>query len=288
MFYPLLCKHYFSRLFMAGWALVLMSFGGASINAGLAEHSSTIIVQSTTSTANSGLYDYLLPLFTKDSDIQVHVVAVGTGQAIKNAHHCDGDVLLVHAKSAEEQFVADGYGVQRFDLMFNDFIIVGPATDPATLGEAKTIDEAMHKLHSAKNVFVSRGDDSGTHKKERALWASADLSPLAHSGEWYREVGAGMGATLNAAIGMDAYTIADRATWISFRNKADHTIVFEGDAALMNQYGVIAVNPQHCPSVNAEASQTFIDWLLADAGQAAIRDFSVDGHRLFTPNATKP
>lgn len=287
LFYRLLrnlgfCRH---RQWIAA---VLLSLSGLSINAGLAEHSSTIIVQSTTSTANSGLYDHLLPLFTKDSGVQVHVVAVGTGQAIKNARHCDGDVLLVHAKSAEERFVAEGYGVQRFDLMFNDFIVIGPTADPAALGEAETIDEVMHRLHSAGKIFVSRGDDSGTHKKERALWAAADLSPLAHSGKWYREVGAGMGATLNAAIGMDAYTITDRATWVSFRNKADHTIVFEGDAALLNQYGVIAVNPQHCPTVNAEASETFIDWLLADVGQAAIRDFSVDGHRLFTPNAAKP
>jgi tungstate transport system substrate-binding protein len=203
----------------------------------------SIILQSTTSTANSGLYEYLLPMFTGKTGIRVNVVAVGTGQAIKNAVNGDGDVLLVHAKTAEEKFVADGYGVERFDVMYNDFIIVGPPTDPAKVAGTKDAVSALKAIAESKAIFVSRGDKSGTHKKEKQLWQAAGVNPTGESGTWYRETGSGMGATLNAAVGMDAYTMTDRGTWISFKNKGDFLILVEGDNALFNQYGVILVSP---------------------------------------------
>jgi tungstate transport system substrate-binding protein len=245
----------------------------------------SILVQSTTSTANSGLYDYLLPLFKADSGITVNVVPVGTGQAIKNAQNCDGDVLLVHAKAAEEKFVAEGYGVKRFDLMYNDFIIVGPPSDPAGIGGTKDATAALQKIAAAKATIASRGDDSGTDKKEKALWKTAGVDPKAASGTWYRETGSGMGATLNAGVGMGAYVMTDRATWLSFKNKADFNIQVEGDKALFNQYGVILINPAKCPSVKADLGQQFVDWLVSEKGQTAIGAFQVDGQQLFFPNA---
>ncbi|MDR9392729.1 MAG: substrate-binding domain-containing protein [Roseovarius sp.] len=251
----------------------------------LALGSGAIIVQSTTSTANSGLYDHLLPMFEEETGIDVNVVAVGTGQAIRNARNCDGDVLLVHAKPAEEKFVADGMGVSRTDLMYNDFVIVGPADDPAGVTGMTDAQDALSRIASAKAGFASRGDDSGTHKKEMSLWADTDADPAAASGDWYRETGSGMGATLNTGIGMGAYVMTDRATWISFANKQDYEIHVEGDEDLFNQYGVIPVNPDACPSVNIEAAQTFADWLLSDAGQDAIGAYMVDGQQLFFPNA---
>jgi tungstate transport system substrate-binding protein len=248
----------------------------------------SILLQSTTSTANSGLYDYILPLFREKTGIKVNVVAVGTGQAIKNAQNGDGDVLLVHAKSAEEQFVAEGYGVQRFDVMYNDFIIVGPASDPAGIAGLKDAAIALKQIALAKAGFASRGDNSGTHKKEMSLWQTAAVDPTAASGTWYRETGSGMGATLNAAVGMDAYTLTDRGTWISFKNKGDFQIVVEGDANLFNQYGVILVNPERHPHVKATDGQAFIDWILSDEGQAAITSYRLDGQQLFFPNARRP
>jgi tungstate transport system substrate-binding protein len=245
----------------------------------------SILVQSTTSTQNSGLYGYLLPLFKADSGITVNVVAVGTGQAIKNAQNCDADVLLVHAKPAEEKFVADGYGVKRFDLMYNDFVIVGPASDPAGIAGGKDAAAALKTIAANKALFASRGDNSGTHKAEKALWKTAGLDPTGASGGWYRETGSGMGATLNAGVGMGAYVLTDRATWISFKNKGDFKIAVEGDKALFNQYGVILVNKDKCPTVKAELGQQFIDWLLSPKGQDAIRGFQVDGQQLFFPNA---
>lgn len=247
----------------------------------------SIIVQSTTSTANSGLYDYLLPLFQDKSGIQVNVVAVGTGQAIKNAQNCDGDVLLVHAKVAEEKFVEAGFGTTRTDLMYNDFVIVGPDADPAGVEGMNDVQGALAKISETGALFASRGDDSGTHKKEVALWADAGVDPTAASGEWYRETGSGMGATLNAGIGMGAYVMTDRATWISFDNKQDYAIKVEGDDDLFNQYGVIPVNPAKCPSVNAEAAKAFSDWLISDEGQNAIAAYKVSEQQLFFPNAPK-
>jgi tungstate transport system substrate-binding protein len=245
----------------------------------------SIIVQSTTSTANSGLYDYILPTFTDKTGITVNVVAVGTGQAIKNAQNGDGDVLLVHAKSAEEAFVAEGYGVERFDVMYNDFIIVGPPSDPAGIAGMKDAAAAFRKIADEKAVFASRGDNSGTHKKERQLWQEAGVDPAAASGQWYRETGSGMGATLNTAVGMSAYTMTDRGTWISFGNKGDYKILVEGAPNLFNQYGVILVNPEKHPRVKAAEGQAFIDWLLSDEGQQAIASYQLDGQQLFFPNA---
>lgn len=245
----------------------------------------SIIVQSTTSTANSGLYDYLLPMFQDASGVQVNVVAVGTGQAIRNAQNCDGDVLLVHAKPAEEKFVAEGYGTVRTDLMYNDFVIVGPEADPAGVAGMTDVQAALSKIAESEALFASRGDDSGTHKKELSLWASSGVDPSAASGAWYRETGSGMGATLNAGIGMGAYVMTDRATWISFANKQDYQIRVEGDDDMFNQYGVIPVNPDKCPSVNVEAAQAFADWLVSAEGQSAIAGYKVADQQLFFPNA---
>lgn len=244
-----------------------------------------IIVQSTTSTENSGLFDAILPVFTQEHGVDVRVVAVGTGQAIRNAENGDGDVLLVHAKPAEERFVAEGHGLTRQDVMYNDFVIVGPADDPAQLAGANSAADAMSAIAKASAVFASRGDDSGTHKAELRLWSSAGIDAAAASGQWYRETGAGMGATLNTGIAMGAYVLTDRATWIAFGNKQDHRIAFEGDPALFNQYGVILVNPARHSNVKAQEGQSFIDWLLGARGQAAIAAYTVDGQQLFFPNA---
>ncbi|MCZ7599176.1 MAG: substrate-binding domain-containing protein [Gammaproteobacteria bacterium] len=245
----------------------------------------SIIVQSTTSTANSGLFDDILPKFTEKTGITVHVVAVGTGRAIKNAANGDGDVLMVHAKPAEEKFVADGFGVERFDVMYNDFVIVGPAADPAGLKDASNVTDAMQKIAAAEAPFASRGDDSGTHKKEQALWKDAGIDVESASGQWYRETGSGMGATLNTAVGMGAYALTDRGTWISFKNRGDLEIVYEGDENLFNQYGVILVNPEKHGHVKAEEGQAFIDWILGEEGQDAIASYVLDGQQLFFPNA---
>jgi len=249
-------------------------------------HSSeSILLQSTTSTANSGLYDYLLPIYEQQSGIRVNVVAVGTGQAIRNATNCDADVLLVHAKSAELQFVADGYGVQRLDLMYNDFVVVGPASDPAGVATASDISELMQRLAGEASIFASRGDNSGTHKKELSLWAESGIDPAQIGVARYRETGSGMGATLNVAVGMQAYTLTDRATWLNFKNRRSHRILFDGDPLLFNQYGIIMVNPEHCPKVKTLAAQNFIDWITSPAGQAQIGAWQVNGEQLFYPNA---
>ncbi|MCB1753566.1 MAG: substrate-binding domain-containing protein [Gammaproteobacteria bacterium] len=247
----------------------------------------SIIVQSTTSTANSGLYDEILPMFQDKTGIRVDVVAVGTGQAIKNAMNGDGDVLLVHAKPAEEKFVADGFGVERFDVMYNDFVIVGPSSDPAGIRGMQDAKAALKKIAGSKALFASRGDNSGTHKKEVALWKAAGIDPTGASGTWYRETGSGMGATLNTASGMSAYTLTDRGTWISFKNRGDLRILAEGDADLFNQYGVILVNPAKHPHVKADLGQAFIDWILSDAGQNAIAGYKLEGQQLFFPNARR-
>ena len=245
-----------------------------------------IVLQSTTSTQNSGLFDHLLPSFQKQTDIAVRVVAVGTGQALKNAQNGDGDVLLVHAKAAEEQFVADGWGVQRYDVMYNDFVIVGPANDPAKLSGLRDAPAALKKLAETQAIFVSRGDASGTHKKEQALWKAADIDPTTASGSWYRETGSGMGATLNTAVGMTGYTLTDRGTWISFQNKADFQVLVESDPQLLNQYGVILVNPAKHPHVKAAQGQQFIDWLLGPHGQESIAGHRIGDQQLFFPNAS--
>lgn len=271
---------YSRRIVLSAIAAAVTAFAGPAF-AG----DKFITVQSTTSTQNSGLLDYLLPKFTEKTGIEVHVVAVGTGQAIKNARNGDGDVLLVHAKSAEEKFVADGEGVKRFDLMYNDFVVVGPSADPAKVGGMKDAVAALQKIAAASAPFASRGDDSGTHKKEKSLWKAAGVDIAAASGGWYRETGSGMGATLNAGVGMGAYVLTDRATWISFKNKGDFKIQVEGDKSLFNQYGIILVNPEKHKNVKVEWGQAFVDWMLGKEGQAAIAAYKVDGQQLFFPNA---
>jgi len=244
-----------------------------------------IVLQSTTSTENSGLLAHLLPLFTKKTGIEVRVVAVGTGQAIKNARNGDGDVLLVHDTASEGRFVAEGWGVQRYDLMFNDFILVGPLHDPAYVAGEKDVVAAFKRIAGTKAPFVSRGDDSGTHKAELRLWKEAGIDVKAASGTWYREIGQGMGATLNTAIGMDAYVLTDRPTWSAFKNRANHALMVEGNKKLFNQYGLILVNPAKHPNVRAAEGQTFIDWLVSKEGQEAIASFQINGEQQFFPNA---
>ena len=270
---------------LIGWILLCAGvLAGAATNAA---DDSFIILQSTTSTRNSGLFDYLLPMYEAQSGVEVRAVAVGTGQALKNARNGDGDVLLVHAKSAEEEFVAAGFGIERFDLMYNDFVIVGPAADPAGINGSRDAVAALKAIADAGATFASRGDDSGTHKKELALWQAAGVEPGVASGTWYRETGSGMGATLNVATGTHGYCLTDRATWISFANKQDFRIHVEGDPQLFNQYGLIVVNPAVHPRVKHAAAQAFVDWLVSDAGQAAIAAFRVDGKQLFYPNAKR-
>ncbi len=245
----------------------------------------SLILQSTTSTANSGLYTYLLPVLERDTGVKVNVVAVGTGQAIKNAQNCDGDVLLVHAKAAEEQFIAQGYGVERFDVMYNDFVIIGPPGDPADIRSEKQVVNGLQKIAGSKSIFLSRGDNSGTHKKELSLWKASGVDPVVASGAWYRETGSGMGATLNVAVEMNAYAMTDRGTWISFGNRQDFEILLSGDNDLFNQYGVMMVNPERCANMNAQAAEKLIDWILSDKGQDLIASYQLQGQQLFFPNA---
>ena len=273
------------RAFLALAAAAILAAIGP--NARAAPESRFIVVQSTTSTRNSGLYDHILPMFTGKTGIEVRVVAVGTGQAIRNAANGDGDVLLVHSRFAEEKFVADGYGVARFDVMYNDFVIIGPTSDPAGVAGMTDAVAALTKIAEAEATFASRGDDSGTHKAELGLWKAAGIDVQAASGSWYRETGSGMGTTLNIGIGMGAYVMTDRATWIAFGNKGVHRIAVEGDPRLFNQYGIILVNPEKHPNVRADLGQRFVDWVLSREGQAAIASFTVDGRQLFFPNATR-
>jgi tungstate transport system substrate-binding protein len=246
-----------------------------------------IVVQSTTSTEQSGLFGHILPLFEEQTGIDVRVVAVGTGQAIKNARNGDGDVLFVHSKPDEEKFVGDGFGVKRFDVMYNDFVVVGPKGDPAGVAGTSDVAAALKKIAEAEAPFVSRGDDSGTHKAELKLWQGAGVDAKAASGTWYRETGSGMGPTLNTASGMSAYALTDRGTWLSFQNRGELEVLVEGDKRLFNQYGVMLVNPAKHPNVKAELGQRFVDWLIGPEGQKAIAEYKIDGEQLFFPN-TRP
>ena len=252
---------------------------------GVAGDERFITVASTTSTENSGLFRHILPLFKARTGIAVRVVAVGTGQAIRLARNGDADVLLVHHRPSEIAFVAAGHGVSRRDVMYNDFVLVGPRADPAGLRGITDAAAAFARLAAARALFASRGDDSGTHKTELGLWRAAGVEVAAASGTWYREMGAGMGATLNGAAAMDAYALADRATWLAFRNKAGLEILVEGDPRLFNQYGVILVNPSRHRHVKRADGQTFIDWLTGPEGQRAIAEFRLEGQQLFVPNA---
>lgn len=244
-----------------------------------------ITIASTTSTENSGLFGHILPQFQKKTGIAVRVVAVGTGQAIRLAADGNADVLLVHHRASEDKFVADGLGVKRLDVMYNDYVLVGPAKDPAGVKSVKDAKSAFAKIAAAKAPFASRADDSGTHKAELELWKTAGVDIKAASGGWYRETGSGMGATLNTASGLGAYALADRGTWASFKNKGDLAIVLEGDAALFNPYGVILVNPARHPHTKVKDGQAFIDWLTGSEGQSAVAAFKIEGQTLFFPSA---
>jgi tungstate transport system substrate-binding protein len=246
-----------------------------------------ITVASTTSTENSGLFGELLPKFQDETGIEVRVVAGGTGQAIKLAENGDADVLFVHHKPSEEKFVANGFGVERHEVMYNDYVIVGLASDPAGIKGSKDVADALAKIAAAEAPFASRGDDSGTHKAELALWEEAGVDVAGASGSWYRETGSGMGPTLNTAAGMDAYALTDRGTWLSFENPQNLEIVVEGDPRLFNQYGIILVNPEKHLHVKADLGQKFIDWMLSDEGQQAIAAFKINGQQAFFPNAVK-
>ena len=243
---------------------------------------------STTSPENAGLLAHLLPPFMEQTGIQIRVVAVGTGQAVRLARNGDADVLLVHHRPSEEALVAEGYALERQDVMYNDFVIVGPREDPAEVAHALTAAEAFRRIGLARALFVSRGDDSGTHKKELALWSIARIDADAASGDWYREAGSGMGATLNTAAALGGYLLTDRATWMAFRNKAGLGLLFEGDPALFNQYAVVLMDPARFPHVRVTEGRTFVVWLTSKDGQQAIADFKIDGRQLFFPNATPP
>ncbi len=263
--------------------LLALALLAPAVPAQASEH--FITVASTTSTENSGLFAHLLPQFTHATGIDVRVIAVGTGQALRIARNGDADVLLVHHRASEERFVAEGYGVRRHDVMFNDFVLVGPGADPAGVRGQTDAAQALARIARARALFASRGDDSGTHKKERELWAASGIDPVEASGAWYQETGSGMGATLNAAAGMGAYALSDRATWLAFRNKGDLEVLVEGDTRLFNPYGVILVNPAKHPHVNARYGQAFIDWLVSEPGQNAIAAHRLDGRQLFFPSA---
>ncbi len=241
-----------------------------------------ITVASTTSTENSGLFGHILPLFQAETGIEVRVISQGTGQALETGRRGDVDVVFVHARVQEEAFVADGYGVQRFDVMYNDFVIVGPSDDPAGLRSAADAAAAIAAIADAGASFASRGDDSGTHVAEKNLWAAAGIEP---AGAWYLSTGSGMGATLNTAAQVPAYALTDRGTWLSFQNRGPLEITYQGDPVLFNPYGIILVNPERHPSVKVEQGQAFIDWITSDAGQSAINSFTVGGEQLFFGSA---
>ena len=265
---------------LAGAALAAMLLGAAPVAAA----KDFITIASTTSTEQSGLFKHLLPAFTKATGIDVHVVAVGTGQALDMGRRCDADVEFVHDKAAEEKFLAQGWGVKRFDVMYNDFVLIGPKGDPAHV-KGLGIDAALKKIHEEKPPFVSRADKSGTWAAEVRAWKHAGIDIAKTKGPWYKETGSGMGPALNTASAMNAYLLADRGTWLSFKNRGDLVIVVEGDPALFNQYGVMRVNPAKCPHVKQELGQKYVDWVTGRAGQETIASYKINGQQLFFPNA---
>ena len=248
----------------------------------------SITVASTTSTEQSGLFGHILPIFKRETGIDVRVVALGTGQALDIGRRGDADVVFVHDRAAEQRFVADGFGGPRLHVMYNDFVVVGPASDPAGIAGLRDANEALRRIAAARAPFVSRGDRSGTHAAELRLWKQTGVDPAQGRDAWYREVGQGMGPALNTAAAQNAYILADRGTWLSFRNRQDLKILVEGDARLFNQYGVMLVNPQRHPHVKAADGQRFIDWITSQVGQDAIAGYRIDGEQLFFPNARQP
>ena len=261
-----------------------LKFLGLLVAAPIYDQDNTITLSSTTSTKNSGLYDYLLPMFTADTGIEVRVIAVGTGQAIRIAKNGDADVLLVHHRKSENAFVNEGYGTQRFDVMYNDFVLIGPSDDPAQVGAAKSVTEALKRIAQVQPTFVSRGDDSGTHRKELALWDAADRNPADFT-QWYREVGAGMGGSLNSASAMNAYILADRASWLNFGNTGNLSLLFAGDPTLFNQYAYLPVNPKRHAHVKAKAARDLESWLVSSRAKQIINGYEIGGEALFVFNA---
>ena len=246
-----------------------------------------ITVASTTSTEQSGLFKHLLPIFEKKTGTQVRVVALGTGQALDLARRGDADVVFVHARPLEEKFVAEGHGVQRFEVMYNDFLLVGPKSDPAKVGGTRDIVAALQKIKAAQAPFTSRGDKSGTHFAEVDLWKAAGTDISKEKGLWYRETGSGMGPTLNTASGMNAYALTDRGTWLSFKNRGDLVIAVEGDQRLFNQYGVMLVNPAEHPHVKKELGRAFVEWVISAEGQKRIAEYKINDEQVFFPDASK-
>ena len=269
------------RLFLAAALAAALCLPAA------AQEDKSIVVASTTSTQDSGLFGYLLPIFKQATGITVKVIAQGTGQALDTARRGDADVAFVHARAAEEKFIAEGAGVKRYPVMYNDFVLIGPQSDPAGV-KGKDILAALKTIAARQALFVSRGDRSGTHQAELALWKEAGIDIAAAKGPWYRDIGQGMGAALNTAAAMNAYLLSDRGTWISFKNRGDLAIAVEGDKQLFNQYGVMLVNPAKHPHVKKDLGQAFIDWLISPEGQKVIAGYKIDGQQLFFPDANVP
>jgi tungstate transport system substrate-binding protein len=269
------------RRLLAALCLALIAFGAPA-------QQRHITVASTTSTEQSGLFGHILPVFEKKTGIQVRVVALGTGQALDLARRGDADVVFVHAKAAEEKFIAEGYGLKRLPVMYNDFVVIGPQTDPARIAGGKDILEALRQIRKAQAAFVSRGDRSGTHMAELALWKAAGIDLATAKGAWYRDTGQGMGPALNTAASMNAYLLADRGTWLAFKNRGALKIVIEGDKRLFNQYGVMLVNPARHPHVKKDLGEAFVDWVVSREGQKAIAGYKINGEQLFFPNAGQP
>ena len=271
----------FNRRMLIAAAAAAAVLSGAPVSA----QDKSIVVSSTTSTQDSGLFGHILPLFKAKTGIEVKVVSQGTGQALDTGRRGDADVVFVHAKSLEDKFVAEGHGVKRFPVMYNDFVLIGPKSDPAGIKGSKDITAALNKIKEKGASFISRGDKSGTHNAELNLWKAAGIDIEKDKGPWYKSIGQGMGAALNTASAGNAYVLADRGTWISFKNRGDLVIVVEGDKRLFNQYGVILVNPEKHPNVKKDYGQQFIDWLVSPEGQKAIADYKINGEQLFYPNA---
>ncbi len=275
------------ELVMLARRLLSLAAAGPLLAAGAIAQDRSIVVASTTSTQDSGLFGYLLPIFKRKTGIDVKVIAQGTGQALDTARRGDADVVFVHAREAEQKFLSEGFGVRRYPVMYNDFVLVGPKSDPAG-ARGGDILAAIRRIKERAAPFISRGDRSGTHMAELKLWRQAGMDIAAAAGPWYREIGQGMGAALNMASATNAYLLSDRGTWLAFRNRGDLAILVEGDKRLFNQYGVMLVNPARYPSVKADLGQRFIDWLISPDGQSAIAAYRIDGKQLFFPNANDP
>ena len=280
-------SQWFSSIRIGATVVLALLAAPVLSNASLRAQEQTIIVASTTSTQDSGLFNYLLPIAREKTGVEVKVLAQGTGQALDTARRGDADVVFVHARSAEEKFLAEGFGVKRYPVMYNDFVVIGPKDDPAGI-KGRDVVAALQAIKTKGAPFISRGDRSGTHIAELALWKDAGIDITKDRGPWYKEIGQGMGAALNTASASNGYVLSDRGTWLAFKNRGDLAILVEGDKRLFNQYGVMLVNPAKHPTVKKEAGQRFVDWLVSPEGQNAIAGFKVEGQQLFYPNANDP